>query len=350
MVSLLLGCSAMGWLCVAVNEADLPRSVEELTKLHRAARDTIQSFSCEFEYVCENSRPVPSVTRQHGSYARRGETVRILYKDLNGDATDYLFHEGKVCVFTRGEKSLSGAIGGRDYPRSICELRSYLLLGFLLPCGNRYLGLEHFLTEAARVTDFRVDEKAGECTVFLQFPPQPPPYSDVRFELTFAARVDWLATKRVRIATSPLGVIKDATEITEFQVVAPGVSFPSKSVNVSTFSGDQHRACVTMSLSNLKVNQEIPPERFQFSFPEGLRIADNITRTTYQINAKGERISEAKPFSQVVAPPPIVAAVPGAVTESEGWAWGTWGMLISGIVLVTALAARGVRKLVRSAA
>lgn len=124
-------------------------------------------------------------------------------------------------------------------------------------------------------------------------------------------------------------------EVVQFVPPAPGLYFPKEVVFTFTTDGavDYRERFL---FADIKVNQPIPPQRFDLTFPVGTQVHDLIESKQYVVGPEGGQ-SRVRPLSTLPPPPSAdqPANRPGETqeTQEEPTPW-TWWILPVSVVLV----------------
>jgi hypothetical protein len=157
------------------------------------------------------------------------------------------------------------------------------------------------------------------------------PGSRVRYdyEIWLNPQMNYLAAKWViKEINSKSGKALPATEhrILKFAEVLPGIFFPEVSKS-KTLDGTFLQSAV---FSDIKINQPVPPELFDFRFPAGIQVFDAIEGKSYKIGADG---NPSGPFKELLPPAAQDKVEAMSATAEEPKSWTRW-ILPSGVALL----------------
>jgi hypothetical protein len=159
-------------------------------------------------------------------------------------------------------------------------------------------------------------------------------------EIAFDPAANYLIRKVEYIAGS--GSVRREEEVQRIHECAPGL-FIADLIMMKSNDGTAGQA----RLSEIKVNEPLPPEVFVFRYPEGITLIDGIRRTRYQVDSQGNRISPETPLARGPAPPQAAEpprSTPGIETQREPVAWTAWILPLGIAVLVLGLVALVIRR------
>jgi hypothetical protein len=265
------------------NDDELLRVVQDG---HRAAIESIRTFSCRAELKFEPTQPL---ARQTAEYWRSGRDFRVRVKSFGSrdDECDTLVRDGVVKQYEsypwrKGESARHGLIGVRDQPFS-CNPWAYGLLTF--PGQTKYrVPLDELLTDAHRVQSVRRDTRDGRALIHLDLS-----HDRARLDIWFDPAVNYLARiVRVRAEPPAGGPIDSVATVTEFREVAPGIYFPTRVHQQSTTGGDAKSDKWAATFTDITVNKPLPPDSLTLRFPPGIMVSDLVRNGVFRTDERGE--------------------------------------------------------------
>lgn len=307
--------------------------LERTQAAHRAAIASLQSFSCKVELHTQAFLPEPRETRKQGAFWYAHGKVRC--REVRIDGSD-LIHivDGETAKSwgTDGGKAMAAmVIPARDFV-SQSNVFDLCLIEFFLGPVDRRLTLDELIQGASKGATAQRVKHAGRDLILItaEFAEKPStgglPQQAVRMEVYLDPAVNCLVRKIVKTLNDGKTVME--REITEFAEPSPGVFFPVK-VEAKTATDGKPVQTVSITLSDLKVNQPIGAEWFEFRVPHGTKVFNRATMTSYESDERGNPISATNPIRDMAPGQTIMPIYPGkthtgkpsASEEPDRWPW-----------------------------
>jgi hypothetical protein len=197
-----------------------------------------------------------------------------------------------------GKQSASGSIG--TYPYAGADVSWLALLTFFSPPADSPTNLDDLLRKPNKSRRVRWQRQWGHDVIYLEVVTE----DNGHIELWFDPQYNYLARKLIGYTHSAVdGEARGGDhEVVRFTEAAPGVFFPQQ---VESHYAFQRRAYATntTTFTQIRVNESLPPNIFEFRFPAGLNlVVDRIESKVYKVNAAGE-LEERKNQSAVAVSP-----------------------------------------------
>lgn len=262
---------------------------------HRAARETIRTFSAEYEY--KKVQPDVLVVAA-GRYTRTPKTVLVTNGRDGIGTLDILVRDGEARGVGKrwtkdGIVQHNGVRSSAAKPYSLGEVWPTLLLstdgpgGTVMPHDELYARAKR-PPQASKVTlDGRECVKVEVAYDVQGF--------DKPLEINLAVWHDVQRNSLVlrREYRQVGGDVLHAFQILEFQEPAPGVVVPVKS-QIKVFGGSKLVSESEVSLRNVRVNTAIPEQSLALPpLPHGSHVSDRITEQDYTADSNWNRIGPA---------------------------------------------------------
>ncbi len=309
---------------------------------NKSALEAIQTFSCKVKVIKGNGFESLNET---GQYWRCNDAVRVRGSigGLQFDAlqqgsvvrsigTKSSFVGGKLKASSPSAPERVGSIIPATGPLPGCDVWNRGLLRFTGPIsesgsGFKMMPFDELMAECPRSLSVKRRTEEGVAYTVVAYSDQG---SRVRYdyEIWLNPQINYLAAKWVIKEVGKSGKALPATEhrILKFAEVLPGIFFPEVSES-KTLDGTFLQSAV---FSDIKINQPVPPELFDFRFPSGIEVFDAIEGKSYKIGADG---NPSGPFKELE--PPVsqeqVEALSATVEEPKSW---TRWILPSGVALL----------------
>ncbi len=333
----------------------IAQPVGQLADAHAASLAAIATMRATVAYqlsgggagfVAKNATPgvkfSQPISLQSAKFARRGRTIRIdeLVSDFGERTLLFDMTKGETSVVPtvkRGEPLLGLVLNPVtmdtrfDYwldficlPRASGDLQERYVTFDRAVRDKRYtavkvVGVDPAVSSAIHVT-FELAESGGRTKVAVWLDPA----------------VNHLIRKAIRTEETDQGQIVTEMTVEQFAEPKPGLFLPTK-VTQRAKVGKAEFPGVTLTATDLRVNESIPPATFQLAFPVGTRVSDQIRGTTYTVTADG---SQAKPgVTFPVAEPPQGESRPTATpADADDPAWPWWKRIVLASALLVILA------------
>lgn len=322
----LLSVAFHGCLAVAASDAGQPASGRELLDFvrdaHRASREQIRTAYCrvEFKATFQTDQAKSPVTQScSAKYWFSRDAIRVQVSDSNEGDTDYLWKDSVrksvVKRQTNGQPVVGAGLG--TFPSRFLHRGDAFARGLLalhLPGTVHYVPFEQLLEQATRVK--KVERKSIDDREMIVVA--------LAVEMTVRERVgvwdveihfDPGVNHLVRKTIYTIGGLRHEDEVVRFKECAPGLFFPERVVRNSTEDGKPYGGSTT-EFFDIRVNQPLPADIFQFRYPHGVMLTDTIRNTRYQVDSEGNPISKETAMGRGPPPPPLGEAAPRPGTES----------------------------------
>ena len=345
-----------------------PVRADDLSKLsgsHAASLAAIRTLHAKVDYTLGDGTPLaplptnlgPNETishpkpKQSALFTKRGALVRIeeLISDFGRRTLQYDLAKGETRVFPvipAGEPKVGYMI--------VDPLRVDTYFDIWSEC----LGLRE-ASEDVRERGVTFDRVAKDSRYksFKVLGPDPTTSSAIQVTFQFAGSgrpvnyavwldpaVNHLIRRVVRTVESPQGVLAYEMAVEQFGEPKAGIFIPTTVVFHSKV-GKVAFPKVTLTLTDLRVNESLPPATFRSEFPPGVRVTDSVRGTTYTVAADGGQKNPG-----VIAPAPSLppgqpqptATPPDA--DEPAWPWWKRIVLASAMVVLVAGVVTWVRR------
>jgi hypothetical protein len=345
-------CTFVSFLSLSAEQA---MGDEELLQLvrdaHRAARESIQTFSgrVEFDitmYDKQGSKP-PVKHSCSGQFWFSPKAMRAKISE-NNENIDFLWENSvRRCVKRREIRGQPAAAAGRDsftHRHGVrCDPFVRGLLVFNPPNTSDFVPFEELVERATKLKKVERKQAGGKGLIMVQLFFDKSKKSDVpiNVDIYFDPDVNYLVRQVTYNFLNPNYRWDD--EVLDFKEHQPGLFFPEQMAGSSQWltnkvKGDDN----TTRFSEVQINQPLPRDIFNFKYPHGVSLRDNIRGSEYRVDADGNPISQQIPYVHE-PPPPASAAdapIPGTETQEEPQSATRWILPISvGILIVGGVAA-----------
>jgi hypothetical protein len=309
--SVYFGCLGIALLCSQHSIADEPDLLSVVREGHRAARQSIKSFSATVtDKINISDRHTMTITAK---YWRSLDTVHIREKQ-GGGTDDMLLKDGEIRQVGRAV-----AVGPRSQPGKVHYVASRraavetlaasdvwgrMMIDFAGPNGGRY-DFDHFLEFAQRPPQVSREKIDGHDCVRLNLSVVSTTGLEEHVTLWHDINRNYLVWKMmVREKPSDRGEM----EILEFTEPEPGVFVPIK-CRRDSYRDSELSSREEITLSDVEINKPIPANVLQLpAIPAGTILNDGIRGTRYPINEKWEPIGPPEPLQQLRLPGEAEAA------------------------------------------
>ena len=321
-----------------------PELLQFVKSAHKASRDLIHTSHCKvkFEISATVGNPPASVTQSCQSECWHSDAA-VRVKANEGDQTvEYVWKDNvSKAIITKdvggGEKHVAATRNGfpsRYTHRGDAWVRGLLVVN--LPGTVHSVPFEDLVRQAAKI--LRVEKQLIDTremiVVGLQFEP-PAEGKAWESEIHFDPSVNYLIRKVVRSKTGSR--FADVEEAVQFKNCGGGIFFPERVVGRAGVGDKPSETRSESLLSDIRVNQPLPPEVFRLRYPAGISLTDSIRGTSYRVDSDGNPLSVEKPLGTVPPPAPSRLAGPdgGAETAEEPQSRFRWILPVSiGLVAV----------------
>ncbi len=307
---------------------DLPSTPDELIARQKAAFERIRTFSGTMSMVLKsvNEPPIGSLDQSFsGEYWVAPGKKRTTTKNA-GQLHDSVIKEGKedtVSSALKGDQKRPAGATRRaksnDYGTRGDPYRQGLLV-LTPPMDIRPLTIKELVERATIGQTISRKTVDGRMLVAmtLKFPPKAEDDSaksnahGFTMEIYFDPSVNYLVRKATYAQKNQAPWV--VYEVQEFKELKPGIFFPVRAIATHFDHGTEidHFEC---SMTNIQINEPIPDEIFELTYPEGETMLDSLTGTSYKINAFGDPITE--PVAHAANPPAMKTLTLGEKTDSS---------------------------------
>ncbi len=343
---------AIGVCCLWTAIADAqPSSGQELldfvTQAHRASRELIRTTSCRVEHEVTFKNPQTNATvRQScsGKYWSSADAIRLEVSEQNsnnpiGDVRedfDFCWKDSvRKSVIRRPSAGGPIVAAGRDgyenrnHHRCDAWVRGLLVLN--VPGFTHSIPFEQFVEKASSLkrAAWKTVDGSRMAVIELVIPHRDQGRQPWDVEVYFDPGVNYLIRKDVRRQ----GSFVNEQEVVQFKECGPGLFFPER---ISGRAADVKSSTV---LSDIRVNQPLPADVFNFRYPHNIVLSDGIKGGSYRVDAAGNPLSALTPHSRST-PPPRGESVPTAnsrtETQEEPRSLTIWIILLALVILASA--------------
>lgn len=237
-------------------------------------------------------------------------------------------HPSELSESTDG--GAAGVLAGRRPPKKALQFNPRIPLLMALGHAGRFYSLEEFIAEAIDVslekTPAQSEWKCYEMRV--RFP-------DYNFQVAVDPTANFLI-RRLHIqptdTNKTLPDVSQQSEVHSFNDCGKGVYLPAKVVRKRTNTKLNISSTLIAQVTEYTVNQTLPPEAFDITFPEWLRVTDRETNKVHVWDKDGPRLtfSSAEEYTAWFGPrmkPP---------QKARSLSWPIWTGIAMAAVLVAA--------------
>lgn len=327
---------------------------EELLQLvrdaHRAARESIQTFSgrVQFDmtgYDAQGSKP-PVKHTCSGRFWFSPKTMRSQVSEFDENIDSLWDNSVRKYVVRKEIGGKPAAAAGRSsftHRHGVrCDPFVSGLLAFNPPPVSDRVPFEELVDRASKINKVERKQVGGRELIMVQLffdksERHPPP---TNLDIYFDAGVNYLVRKiTITFLTTNYRL---ENEVLEFKECRPGLFFPEHMAGSAWLTNKVKDFDSRTSFSEVQINQPLPREIFNFKYPNGVSLRDNIRGCEYRVDADGNPISQEVPY--VHEPPNQASAanapITGTETQEEPKSATRWILPISlGILIVAGVAA-----------
>lgn len=312
--------------------------LEEVRTAHQSSIAYIRSCSCDVSITYE---PVPAGGNESGKYWRSGETARCQCESKIGKDDVLIQGDRLLCLNTY-------PLGGRGYETSgtiienkipiKCDVWTYGLLTFFGREKFR-VSFDELLTQPHEIHSVKRVQEDGRELVYVDLS-----HGRARLGIWFDQQVNHLVRKmQIETIGAKDEKLRSVQNVVSFKEAAPGIYFPER-VETRDKTGNRAAASMSVTFSNIHINEPLPPDIFKLKFPSGVFVSDLIQGKILKTNSKGEPKLQAtdgqgNPLSLSGAAPIPLAAKQGErhrVTQEETQSFTRWLLPISLGILASA--------------
>jgi hypothetical protein len=272
------------WMSV-LDSRSVAGSVDELEAVregHRATVSLIRTFSCNVEIAGTSSGKPFHYT---GHYSRAGHLLRATTKSEKG-LQNVLVRDGITSSFSdephpeRGRVT-GGSITTKNVPIK-CDPWSFGLLTFY-GADHYRVTFDDLLAQPHTLHAVRKISEGGHPLIYVDLS-----HKRARHEIWFDPQKNYLVSKlRSHLLDVPTMKSCDESTVVSYSEPTPGIFFPER---VDSRSIEGRKADRSVIFTDIVINQPLPPEAFDFHFPPGIVVADQIEGKMRQTDSDGRPI------------------------------------------------------------
>jgi len=255
---------------------------------HRAAIESLQSVECDVT-VMRSQRGEASHKIAQGHYVRSGAAVRVHEETARG-TRDGVLKDSAATVLGKervrpGERPAPGAAVRSSIPETAfsCDVWSHMLMQFHAPGQSRCRNLDEVLANALAAPEVTKVHEGNEEYVQIDVIIARNGGTDAHMQLLLDPRVNYLVKREI---LGPYSRTRGVFEVKAFFEPIPGVFMPV-AATAQTVTDGREDSRLDISLSNVRVNQSVPSERFDLKIPAGTLVLDRIRQKQYKVGADG---------------------------------------------------------------
>jgi hypothetical protein len=294
-------------LCALASLAAGPPQEASLLELaqnaHRAAIESLQSVECDVT-VMRSQHGDASRKIAQGHYARAGGAVRVQEETARG-TQDGVLKDSAATVLGKervrpGERPASSAVRTSMPEVALsCDVWSQMLMQFHAPGQCRCRSLDDVLANALAPPEVTRVHEGGNEYVQIDAIIARNAGTDAHMQLLLDPHVNYLVKREILGPRSPTRAV---FEVEEFSEPIPGVFMPV-AATAQTITNGQEVSRLEIKLSNIRINQPVPPDRFDLKIPAGTLVLDRIRHKQYKAGADGRPSGPEQDLIQPVALP-----------------------------------------------
>jgi hypothetical protein len=312
---------------------------------HRASRDSIRTLSCHVEFQLA-SYPASTAPVQTSSadFWFSSAATRLKAVDERGAKLDYLWKDKirKSVAYPPGKDQGMVSVMRNSFSDRFVHRADAFACGMLalnVPGTVRDVLFEKLVHEASKIGPVQKQTSDGRSMVVvkLYFDKSDNRKDRWTVELHFDPAVNYLIRKQVYVCATAKGNFYREREVVQFQECKPGLFFPQKIVGRSDSDGKPFSK-TSIEISAIRVNEPLPEGIFDFRYPQGAMLFDDIEGVRYQVDSFGNRISESVPITRQPPPPTASKSEKGMQTLDEPSHLSQWILPSSVAILTVAVA------------
>ncbi|HYV35086.1 MAG TPA: hypothetical protein VE988_05235 [Gemmataceae bacterium] len=336
----------------AVAGAPNPDLLEFVLEAHKAARESIHTASCKVTFVFKStveggeSRVTIS---EAGEYWYSSDAIRVKASRPDGRKTEYVWRDG-ICKSLseqpRPNKPMVTAMLSAMPERFVMSTRvDAFVCGLLAPPREPLIQrrvAENLVGDATKVKSVEKKTVDGKevIVVLLLFEKSKQAQEPWDIEIHFDPSVNYLIRRTIATATNSKNeTLRAEHEVIQFKECLPGVFFPERSTRRYTSNGNLLTTW-TADIADIRLNEALPGDIFDFSWPDGITLTDTIKGVSYKIDSMGNALSKE---NALLRHPPHNAgnekATPKLATTVEPQPGGSWILPWSAAILLVGVVA-----------
>jgi hypothetical protein len=298
-------CGTVGALASLAADPAPERPLLELAQnAHRAAIESLQSVECDVT-VMRSQHGEASHKIAQGHYSRSGAAVRVQEETARG-TQDGVVKDSAATVLGKervrsGERPVPGSAVRTSIPEVAfsCDVWSQMLMQFHAPGQSRCRSLDEVLANALAPPDVTKVHEGENEYVQVDVIIARNAGTDAHMQLLLDPRVNYLVKREI---LGPYSRTRGVFEVKEFSEPVPGVFMPVAAITQTITDGREDSRLET-KLSNVRINQPVPPDRFDLKMPAGTLVLDRIRHKQYKVGADGRPSGPEQDLVQAVALP-----------------------------------------------
>jgi len=294
-------------LCVLASLAAGPPAETPLLELaqnaHRAAIESLQSVECDVT-VMRSQRGEAAHKIAQGHYARSGAAVRVHEETARG-TQDVVLKDSAATVVGKervrpGERPAPGSAVRTSIPEAAlsCDVWPQMLMQFHAPGQSRSRSLDEVLANALAPPEVTKVHENGNEYVQIDVVIARNAGTDAHMQLLLDPRVNYLVKREV---LGPRSRTRAIFEVGEFSEPIPGVFMPV-AATAQTITDGREDNRLEIKLANVRINQPVPPDRFDLKIAAGTLVLDRIRHKQYKAGADGRPGPEQDLIQPVALP------------------------------------------------
>jgi hypothetical protein len=320
---------------LAAGPAEETPLLELAQNAHRAAIESLSSVECDVTVMRSQHGEAAHKIAQ-GHYARSGGTVRVQEETARG-TQDGVFKDSAATVLGKerarpGDRPAPGSAVRSSIPEVAlsCDVWSQMLMQFHAPGQSRCRSLDEVLANALAAPEVTKVHEGGNEYVQIDVIMARNAGTDAHMQLLLDPRVNYLVKREV---LGPRSRTRAVFEVGEFSEPLAGVFIPV-AATAQTITDGREVSRLEIKLSNIRINQPVPPERLDLKIPAGTLVLDRIRHKQYKAGADGRPSGPEQDLIQPVALPVAKADEP---SEARSQTPADSGSLLRQLMLPVAL-------------
>ncbi|HMP04576.1 MAG TPA: hypothetical protein PKC45_18980 [Gemmatales bacterium] len=303
--------------------------LEDLLRWHQSTVQSVHSVACDVEITWDYPEQPERNQVRKGRFRRQGDQAMVTELEP-GETVFHLIRDGKCLQLSRSPDRVGLSLSAPDHRRIIFNVDTWVGVQVNYPITKWYYPFPELVRQGQRPR--LVKTKGDLITLRVDCPSRVVKDSMLYSEVTLDKQRGCWVVQIVDGGADNQG--KRDFRIKDFQEFSDGVQFPTTVEGRLDTAGKTYLN-VTMKLVDLRVNEPIPASEFAVDIPHGAWMSDNIRKTKYQVDSRGQRISVEKPFEGggIASFSPVPAApnaeVRGPRTQSDSDAPRVWPYLWS---------------------
>jgi hypothetical protein len=278
------------------------QSLEPIRQAHAAAIAQIRTFSCEMA-VTSNLGGTAKVVRR-AQYWRDGDTVRSKSEAAPLGKTDSVVKDHQLTKVTGTEGRISTDAVPLDG-----DVWSMALLSFYGRERFR-VSFDELVMESHTLHSVKTVKENGKELACVSIG-----HDRASFEILFDPEVNYLVKKMKMHYPGPGPAFDGEEVVTQFAEPHAGIFFPARVERNGTYS-DGNRWDEVVTFSDIRINESLAPDVFDFRFPPNILVWDFIHQKANRTDQDGQPVlpgvdDSGREAVIGAAAPPIVPILPG---------------------------------------